>query len=210
MVQSRFPKWIPEYQTLHCRTVWRWTRPCYLQHLRTSQLTQSTQSHHKGTSRHTQPHVICMIKVTHYTHRSEHAWCVKLCFFTRLQHSTVTGVTAVGETPEKKQNQNASRHHGPKLAAQKMDTQRDVADTMRASCSTVQNTDSQRKKPEPKPSGSCMIKLGPQWSSFFLLWFHQRKRIFFSENNWLIVYCIIEALLHLKSSLFYLLTTDSL
>lgn len=210
MVQSRFPKWTPEYQTLRYHRVRRWTRLCYLQHLRTSQLTQSTQSRHKGTSRHTQPHVVCMIKVTHYTRCSEHAWGVQLCFFTRLQHSTVTGVTAVGETPEKKQNQNAGRHHGPKLAAQQTDTLRDVADTMRASCSTVQNTDSQRKKPEPKPSGSCRIKLGPQWSSFLLLWFRQRKWIFFSENNWLALYCIIEALLHLKSSLFYLLTTDRL
>ncbi|XP_037641123.1 nibrin isoform X1 [Sebastes umbrosus] len=65
-----------------------------------------------------------------------------------------TGVTAVGETPEKKQNQNSSQLRGSKPVAQKTTTQCIVADTMSSSFNTVENTDSQRKKPESKPAVS--------------------------------------------------------
>lgn len=70
---------------------------------------------------------------------------------------------AVGETPEKKQNQNASQLRGSKLVAQKTATQCVVADTMSSSFNTVENTDSQRKT---KLTGTCMIELGIHRSSF--------------------------------------------
>ncbi len=63
---------------------------------------------------------------------------------------------AVGETPEKKQNQNTGQLHGSRLVAQKTATQHVVADSIRSSINTVENTDSQRKKPESKLTGSCM------------------------------------------------------
>ncbi|KAI3361039.1 hypothetical protein L3Q82_013236 [Scortum barcoo] len=63
----------------------------------------------------------------------------------------VTGVTAVGETPEKKQT---SQLCGSRPAGQWSATRRIVADTMSSSFSTVENTDSQRKKPESKPTVS--------------------------------------------------------
>lgn len=66
----------------------------------------------------------------------------------------VTGVTAVGETPEKKRNQNGSQLRGSKPVAQKTTTQCIVADTMSSSFNAVENTDSQRKKPESKPAVS--------------------------------------------------------
>ncbi|XP_059194334.1 nibrin isoform X2 [Centropristis striata] len=66
--------------------------------------------------------------------------------------SEVTGMTAVGETPEKKQNQTASQLRGFKPAAQKIECV--VSDTMKSSFNTVENTDSQRKKPESKLTGA--------------------------------------------------------
>lgn len=61
---------------------------------------------------------------------------------------------AVGETPEKKQIQNISELRGSKLAAPKAATQYIVADTMNSSYSAAENTDSQRKKPASKLTGS--------------------------------------------------------
>nr|XP_046255698.1 nibrin isoform X2 [Scatophagus argus] len=75
----------------------------------------------------------------------------------------VTGVTAVGETPEKKQNQNTSLPHGSKPVAQTT-TQRIVADTMCSSFNTVENTDTQRGKPVSKltVSGAGSSDIRPQ------------------------------------------------
>lgn len=66
-------------------------------------------------------------------------------------------MTAVGETPEKKQNQNVGQLHGSKPVAQKTATHCIMADTMSSSFYTVENTDSQRKK--TKLTGSCMNDL---------------------------------------------------
>ncbi|XP_035528315.1 nibrin isoform X1 [Morone saxatilis] len=73
--------------------------------------------------------------------------------------SEVTGVTAVGETPEKKQT---SQLRGSKPEAQKTATQCFVADTMRSSFNTVENTDSQRRKPESKMTGAGSSGIWPQ------------------------------------------------
>ncbi|KAF3839761.1 hypothetical protein F7725_018478, partial [Dissostichus mawsoni] len=59
---------------------------------------------------------------------------------------------SVGETPERKQNQNISQLRGSKPALNT--TQCIVADTMRSSFNTVENTASERKKPESKPRGA--------------------------------------------------------
>ncbi|XP_032375376.1 nibrin isoform X1 [Etheostoma spectabile] len=59
-----------------------------------------------------------------------------------------TEVSAVGETPENKQNHNSSQLRGSKPVALKTTTQCIVADTMSSSFNTVENTASQRKKPE--------------------------------------------------------------
>lgn len=64
-----------------------------------------------------------------------------------MQLCEVTGVTAVGETPEKKQN------HGSKFTAQTTATQCIVADTMSSSLNTAENTNLQRNKPESKVTG---------------------------------------------------------
>ncbi|XP_078109067.1 nibrin [Sander vitreus] len=77
-----------------------------------------------------------------------------------------TGVTAVGETPENKLNHNISQLRGSKpVASLKTTTQCIVADTMSSSFNTVENTASQRKKPESKPTvsgaGSSGIRSQP-------------------------------------------------
>lgn len=66
-------------------------------------------------------------------------------------------MTAVGETPEKKQNQTTSQLRGPKPEAQKTATQCVVADTMRSSFNTVENTDSERRNTASRLAGSCII-----------------------------------------------------
>ncbi|XP_073341617.1 nibrin isoform X2 [Pagrus major] len=66
----------------------------------------------------------------------------------------VTGMTAVAETPEKKQYQNTSQLHGSKPEAQKMASQCVVADTMRSSFNTVENTTSERRKTESRLTAS--------------------------------------------------------
>lgn len=82
----------------------------------------------------------------------------------------MTGVMAVGETPEKKQNQNTSQLHGSmEVVAQKTATQCVVADTMSSSFNAVENTNSQRKKPVSKLTGTCMIESGIHRSIFSLM-----------------------------------------
>lgn len=75
----------------------------------------------------------------------------------------VTGLIAVGETPEKKQNENGCQLRGSKPVAQKTATQCIVADTMRSSFNTVENTDSQRKKPESKVTVSGVGSSGMRY-----------------------------------------------
>lgn len=81
----------------------------------------------------------------------------------RIEQSTVTGVASVCETPEKKPNPSTGQHRARAHAhaAQKTDARVVVENTMRSSCSDVQNTDSQRKKAEPKPSVSAAA-VGPK------------------------------------------------
>ncbi|XP_041798126.1 nibrin [Chelmon rostratus] len=62
----------------------------------------------------------------------------------------VTGVTAVGETPEKRQNQEACQLRGSKPIAQKAADECVMADTASVLFNTAENKDSQRKKPESK------------------------------------------------------------
>lgn len=79
--------------------------------------------------------------------------------------SDVSGVMAVGETPEKKQNKNSCQLSGSKPIAQKTATHCVVPDTMRSSLNTVENTESQRKKSESKSTvsgaGSSGIRYQP-------------------------------------------------
>ncbi|XP_029307441.1 nibrin isoform X2 [Cottoperca gobio] len=76
-----------------------------------------------------------------------------------------TTVMSVGETPERKQNQKGSELHGSKPVAPKTTSQCIVADTMSSSFNTVEDTASQRKKPEFKPrvsgAGSSGIRSKP-------------------------------------------------
>ncbi|KAM6995096.1 nibrin [Tautogolabrus adspersus] len=69
----------------------------------------------------------------------------------RTERCVVTGVTAVGETPEKKQS---SQFGGSKPEAQKKTSQCVVDDTMSSSFNTFEKTDSERKRPESKPTVS--------------------------------------------------------
>ncbi|XP_042346349.1 nibrin [Plectropomus leopardus] len=77
---------------------------------------------------------------------------------TELSHGTemreVTEVVAVGETPEKKQNQSSVLLHRSKPEAQKTTAQHVVSDTLSSSVNMVENTASQRKKLESKPTGA--------------------------------------------------------
>lgn len=76
--------------------------------------------------------------------------------FIRTELCEVSRVTTVRETPEKRPNQNTSQLGRSTPTAQKTANQFIVADTMSSSFNTVENTDSQRKKPESKLTGSCM------------------------------------------------------
>ncbi|XP_061632714.1 nibrin isoform X2 [Phyllopteryx taeniolatus] len=69
------------------------------------------------------------------------------------ERCTVSGITAVGETQERRQNQKTALTNGPKAATQKMNTQCIVADSPRSSFSTTESTHSKRKKPESKVAG---------------------------------------------------------
>ncbi|TKS82052.1 Nibrin Nijmegen breakage syndrome protein 1 -like protein [Collichthys lucidus] len=74
--------------------------------------------------------------------------------FTDTRPLTELSRVTVGETPEKKQNQNTSQLRGSKPVAPKTASQCIVADTMSVSFNTVEDTYSQRKKPESKPTGA--------------------------------------------------------
>lgn len=76
--------------------------------------------------------------------------------FNRTTLCEVTRVTSVGETPEKRPNRNTSQLGRSTPTAQKTATQCIVADTMSSSFNAVENTDSPRKKPESRLTGSCM------------------------------------------------------
>ncbi|XP_070768184.1 nibrin [Enoplosus armatus] len=92
--------------------------------------------------------------ITAYAVNTETSQKTELC--------EVTGVTAVGETPERKRN--ASKLRGSKPVAQETASQCVVADTMSSSFNTVKSTDSQRKKPESKltVSGAGSSGIRPQ------------------------------------------------
>ncbi|KAM9852392.1 nibrin [Aulostomus maculatus] len=80
----------------------------------------------------------------------------------RTEQCEVTGVTAVGETPEKKQNYNASQLCRAEASAERMSSQFIVADTIRSSFSAAENKDSQRKEPASKPTGGVNNGVGAQ------------------------------------------------
>ncbi|KAM4581525.1 nibrin isoform 2-T2 [Odontesthes bonariensis] len=85
----------------------------------------------------------------------------------RMEVSEVTGVVAVGETPEKKLTQNTSQSHRSKFTAQTKTSQFLVADTMSSSLDAANNRDSQRKKPDSKVtvSGGDNAYVRPQPSA---------------------------------------------
>ncbi|XP_045901976.1 nibrin [Micropterus dolomieu] len=91
--------------------------------------------------------------ITAYAVNTEPSQGTKLC--------EVIGMTAVGETPEKKQKQNVGQLHGSKPIAQKTATHCIMADTMSSSFYTVENTDSQRKKTKLTGAGSSGIRPQP-------------------------------------------------
>ncbi|KAM4735204.1 LOW QUALITY PROTEIN: nibrin [Anableps anableps] len=68
----------------------------------------------------------------------------------RMKVCSVSGVAAVGETPEKKLNQNAATLPGSKLTVRKTTAESIMEDTMSSSLSAADNTDSQRRKPDPR------------------------------------------------------------
>lgn len=75
-----------------------------------------------------------------------------------MRVSEVTGVTSVGETPEKKPHQYASQLRVISLVAQKTTTQCIVDETMSSSLTTAANAESQKKKSESKLAGESEIQ----------------------------------------------------
>ncbi|MEQ2170625.1 hypothetical protein GOODEAATRI_002238, partial [Goodea atripinnis] len=71
----------------------------------------------------------------------------------RTEVCNVTGVAAVGETPEKKQNRNAAGLPGSKPVTEKTTTESIVEDTMSSSLSAADSTDPRRRKPDPSLKG---------------------------------------------------------
>ncbi|MEQ2214986.1 hypothetical protein XENOCAPTIV_025251, partial [Xenoophorus captivus] len=71
----------------------------------------------------------------------------------RTEVCNVTGVAAVGETPEKKQNRNAAGLPGSKPVTEKTTTESIVEDTMSSSLSAANSTDPRRRKPDPSLKG---------------------------------------------------------
>lgn len=71
----------------------------------------------------------------------------------RMETSEVTGVTTVGETPEKTQYRNTSRLGQSKSSVDETATASVVAETMSSSVNTVEKTGSQWKKPETQQQG---------------------------------------------------------
>ncbi|XP_035019776.1 nibrin [Hippoglossus stenolepis] len=86
------------------------------------------------------------------------AYAVNTEPFERSAPCNVTGVTAVGETPEKKPDRS-------KVIAERTSAPSIVAETMSSSHNTVQNTNSQRKKPESKPTVAGVSGIRPQPST---------------------------------------------
>ncbi|XP_068998908.1 nibrin isoform X1 [Embiotoca jacksoni] len=85
--------------------------------------------------------------MTAYAVNTESTQGVEMC--------EATGVAAVGEIPEKKQNQNTSQLPGSKLTAHKTTNHCIVAETMSLSPDTIEIRDPQRKKPDSKVTVSC-------------------------------------------------------
>ncbi|XP_004541380.2 nibrin [Maylandia zebra] len=83
----------------------------------------------------------------------------------RMRVSEVTGVTSVGETPEKKPHQYASQLRVISLVAQKTTTQCIVDETMSSSLTTAANAESQKKKSESKLAGEDSFDIRPQPST---------------------------------------------
>uniref|UniRef100_A0A4W6BIH3 Nibrin n=1 Tax=Lates calcarifer TaxID=8187 RepID=A0A4W6BIH3_LATCA len=105
--------------------------------------------------------------ITAYAANTEPSEGLELC--------KVAGVTAVGETPEKKQNGNASRDRGSKVKAERVSAQCVVADTM----SSAIGADSQRKRLESKLTGegSSGVRSQPasSWTNGGMKTFLQRQ-----------------------------------
>ncbi|XP_037532886.1 nibrin [Nematolebias whitei] len=80
----------------------------------------------------------------------------------RMEVSEETGLVAVGETPEKKQNQDTAQFSGSRLTAH---TTSVVADTVSSSLNAADNRDSQRNKPDSKVSGGGRADVSAQKSA---------------------------------------------
>lgn len=83
----------------------------------------------------------------------------------RMRVCEVTGVTSVGETPEKKPHQYASQLRGSSLVAQKTTTQCVVDETVSSSFTAAANAESQKKKSESKLAGEDGFDIRPQPST---------------------------------------------
>lgn len=75
---------------------------------------------------------------------------------------------AVGETPEKKENQNTCQVLGSKLGPHKTATHCVVDDTVRSSFNAAERTDKQKKETESKPGGISMT--GPRILCLCVKW----------------------------------------
>ncbi|XP_061737920.1 nibrin [Nerophis ophidion] len=69
------------------------------------------------------------------------------------EHCKVTGITAVGETPEKKHNGTTSHHDSSKATTQKIITQCVVGNSLSSSFSMTENSPSQKKKHASRTTG---------------------------------------------------------
>lgn len=77
---------------------------------------------------------------------------VFLCVLSRLDDCNAPEVTAVGETPEKKQKQDMNVFGGPRVVSDRLPSPPVVPDTL--SVPSVDNTESQKKKPLSRLGGS--------------------------------------------------------
>ncbi|XP_028327152.1 nibrin [Gouania willdenowi] len=75
------------------------------------------------------------------------------------------GVTSVGETPEKKQNQDGTELSGSHFTVQRSNTQYVVSETISSSIDIVQSAGAQKKKPEATLTGGGSSNIRPQPSS---------------------------------------------
>lgn len=99
-------------------------------------------------------HTSVRSKTLHHSHHyRKPVWFVLLYLISSMQLGEVTGVTAVGETPQRKQNYNTSQCRGSKLKAQTTASQCIVSDTLSQSLNAVENTNLQRNKPESTLTG---------------------------------------------------------